>query len=50
MLILACDLSMRCPGFAVLDYDERKQTVTLVEKSCVNNKNNYEKKHGQILA
>lgn len=50
MLILACDLSLRCPGFCVLDYNEKDQTVSIAEKSCVNNKNQYEKTHGQILA
>ena len=40
---------MRCPGFALLAYDDTKRTVTLIRKSHVNNKA-AKKTHGQILS
>lgn len=41
MIILACDLSLRCPGFCVLGFDEDRKKIEVVEKSSINNKTRY---------
>jgi len=49
--LVCADLSMNRPGFAVLHYSAADQSVTVLRKSNVNNKNlagNARKPHGQI--
>lgn len=49
MQILACDLSMRRPGFAILSYEEETRAVRVLEMSNIDNKT-AKKPHGQMLA
>lgn len=49
MKILACDLSMRRPGFAVLSFDGNTRKVEVLEMSNVDNKTS-KKPHGQMLS
>lgn len=51
--LVACDLSMLCPGFARLLYHADTRTVELLQKSQVNNKTenkNNPRLHGRNLA
>lgn len=51
--LVACDLSMLCPGFARLLYHADTRTVDLLQKSQVNNKTENKKNprvHGRNLA
>ena len=51
--LVACDLSMLCPGFARLLYHADTRTVELLQKSQVNNKTENKKNprvHGRNLA
>ena len=45
--LICADLSMHRPGFALLDYDEEKRTVSVRRMSVVDNKQTT-KSHGQI--
>lgn len=45
--VFACDLSMHRPGFALLRCENN--TITVVEKSNVDNKYSRKKTHGQML-
>lgn len=45
--LICADLSMHRPGFALLDYDEEKRTVSVRRMSVVDNKQTT-KTHGQI--
>ncbi len=45
--ILAADLSLRCPGFAILVYSEGRVTV---EKLCHLNSRKTKSGHGETLA
>lgn len=49
--LLACDLSMYCPGFAHLSYNAETRSVSIVKKSIVPNRSGTAKKkgHGWIL-
>lgn len=47
--IVGCDLSMRCPGFALIHYDAATRTASLLRKSCVKNRAN-NKPHGRMLS
>ena len=35
--IVACDLSLRCPGFALIHYDSSTRQASVLRKSCVKN-------------
>ena len=47
--IVACDLSLRCPGFALIHYDSSTRQASVLRKSCVKNRAPNRKCHGQIL-
>ena len=47
--ILGCDLSMRCPGFALVYYNADTRSVEIVKKSIVFNGKAKVKTHGRIL-
>ena len=50
MRILACDFSLRRPGFAVVDFNEETREAKVVTLSNVDNKNPGKKGNGQILS
>lgn len=49
--LVSCDLSMRCPGFALLQYHSDTRSVSLIKKDVVDNSGsrNSKKPHGKIL-
>lgn len=47
--VLGCDLSMTCPGFAVLSYCEETRSANVVRIGHVMNKGQQKKAHGKIL-
>lgn len=47
--LVACDLSMRCPGFALLRYSADDRSVSLLRKDVVANNVAVNKPHGKIL-
>lgn len=47
--IVACDLSMKCPGFALLRQSADDRTVAIVRKDIVANRAAVNKPHGKIL-
>lgn len=48
--LVACDLSMRCPGFALLRYSADDRSVSLIRKDVVANNAYVNKPHGKILS
>ena len=50
MKIVSCDFSMRRPGFALLEFDEEKQEVSVLRMSNIDNKKSVRKPHGHILS
>lgn len=47
--IVSCDLSMQCPGFAILHYEASARSVTIKRKDQVDNIGVKNKPHGKIL-
>lgn len=47
--LVACDLSMKSPGFALLRQNEKQRSVELVRKDIVANRAAVNKPHGKIL-
>ena len=48
MILLCADLSLRRPGFAILRYNAKNESVSIIEKGSLDNKKN-SKPHGQVL-
>jgi crossover junction endodeoxyribonuclease RuvC len=47
--LICADLSLRCPGFALLLYNAELHSVSVVRMSIVDNSKDAKKSHGQIL-